>query len=118
MSSELDVVRDCPDFILAEDWSVDDCCKTGKKRTIQSCPRSLDGRGRRLRRREIEELPVVLQVREWAEHCRPDAKIHIGIYPSDIPDSPGWPAEVPLVYWNESMYSLAFHKERKTEGFL
>ena len=112
MSRELENVQNCGDFILMELEGIEDCCHTYRTYQIQSSSRRFDKKEKRFSVEEVGAFPVVFQVREWADHCDPEAVVHIGIFPSDTPDQP---AEGPLVYWNESMYHLLSFEVQRSE---
>ena len=105
MNRDLQVVRDCTDYILREDlkWRHEHrgWCKTRKKYAIHASSRTLLEKEKRISVEEVKGFPVMFEVRESANHCSSDKNVHFGIFHPNVPESPEWPAEIPLLYWKD-----------------
>ena len=105
MNRDLEVVRECKDYILSEDmwWSTKHsaCCETRKKYSIHASSRSLSEKEKEVSVEEVMGFPVMFQVRERKNHCGPDRDVHFGFFHPKAPDDPAWPEEIPLLYWRD-----------------
>jgi len=104
MSRELEVVRNCTDYVLQEDvkWRREHfaCWQTNRKYVIHSSPRSLAENEKNLSMDEVEEFPVVFKVRESLSWCT-EGEFRFGVFDPSVSDSAEWPKQTPLMHWKE-----------------
>lgn len=106
MSRELGVVRDHTNYILVEDidWRRRNryCCEIRRKYTIRTSPRQFTEREAFLSKREVDGFPVILEVRERGGSVfGRNPQVRFGIFPPNLPDTPVWPLESPLLQWTQ-----------------
>ena len=105
MNRDLEVVRDYTDYILSEDltWSSkhSTCCKAHRKYAIHASSRSMLENEAKVPSEEVQNSPVIFQVREKKNYCGSDKDVHFGVFHSYVPDDPTWPEEAPLLYWRD-----------------